>query len=131
MISRRKTFVLAATALITAVAPAAAASSLVSRFDTDRDGSVDLAEAKKAAADVFDKLDIDKDGTLTFKELQGRLSHKAFAAADADKDGTLSKEEYLAAVEERFKAADRDHTGKLVTWNFHAAKGRALARLLR
>jgi Ca2+-binding EF-hand superfamily protein len=131
MISRRKTFALAVTALIGAVAPASAASSLVGQFDTDKDGSVDLGEAKKAAADLFDKLDVDKDGTLGFRELHGRLSRSEFVAADADKDGTLSKGEYLAAVEERFKAADTRHTGKLVTWQFHTPKGRALARLLR
>jgi len=35
------------------------------------DGTVDLAEAKKAAGDLFDKLDTDKDGTLDVKELKG------------------------------------------------------------
>ena len=70
-------------------------STLVGQFDTDNDGTVDLAEAKKAGAAMFDKLDIDNDGTLSLKELHGRVSHKEFAAADADHDGTLSKDEYL------------------------------------
>src|SRR3974390_1194242 len=69
--------------------------SPVARFDTDNDGTVDLAEAKKAAGDLFDKLDSDKDGTLDIKELKGRLSRKDFAAADPDKDKTLTKDEYL------------------------------------
>jgi Ca2+-binding EF-hand superfamily protein len=51
-------------------------------FDTDNDGTVDLAEAKKAASAVFDKLDRDKDGTLDKAELKGRLSAKELAAAD-------------------------------------------------
>jgi hypothetical protein len=48
---------------ITAATPAAArskGSTLVGQFDTDGDGTVDLAEAKKAASDLFDRLDTDK-----------------------------------------------------------------------
>ena len=109
----------------------AAGSSLVGHFDTDNDGTVDLAEAKKAAADLFDKLDTSKKGALDRRQLKGRLSRGEFAAADGDKDGTLSKTEYLAVVEQRFKAADARHDGKLVTWEFHTPKGAALTRLLR
>ncbi len=109
----------------------AAGSTLVGQFDTDNDGTVDLAEAKKAASDLFDKLDTGKKGALDLKQLKGRLSRKEFAAADVDKDGTLSKEEYLAVVEQRFKAADAKHDGKLVTWEFHTHKGAGLTRLLR
>ncbi len=132
MISRRKAIAMAVTALIGAATPARAKdSSLVGQFDTDNDGTVDLAEAKKAGSDMFDKLDVDHDGTLTFKELHGRMSRKEFAAADPDKDGTLTKEEYLAVVEQRFKAADKDHDGTLSNWEFQTPKGRALVRLLR
>ena len=96
MISRRQAIAMAITALVGAATPARAKdSSLVGQFDTDHDGTVDLAEAKKAGSDMFDKLDVDHDGTLTFKELRGRMSRKEFAAADTDKDGTLTKEEYL------------------------------------
>jgi len=134
MISRRKAIALAVTGLMLAAAPALARSkksTLVGRFDTDDDGSVDLAEAKKAAGDMFDHLDTDKDGTLTFKELHGRLSRREFAAADGDHDKTLTKDEYLAVVEQRFKAADADHDGTLVAWEFHTPAGRALVRLLK
>ena len=132
MISRRQAIAVAITALIGAATPARAKdSSLVGQFDTDKDGTVDLAEAKKAGSDMFDKLDVDHDGTLTFKELLGRMSRKEFAAVDTDKDGTLTKEEYLALVEQRFKAADKDHDGTLSNWEFHTPKGRALVRLLR
>jgi Ca2+-binding EF-hand superfamily protein len=132
MISRRQAMAMAITILVGAATPARAKdSSLVGQFDTDHDGTVDLAEAKKAGSDMFDKLDADRDGTLTFKELRGRMSRKEFAAADTDKDGTLTKEEYLAFVEQRFKAADKDHDGPLSNWEFQTPKGRALVRLLR
>jgi hypothetical protein len=59
------------------------------------------------------------------------VSRRELAAVDADHDGTLSKDEYLALVEQRFKAADADHDGTLANWEFHTPKGRALTRLLR
>jgi Ca2+-binding EF-hand superfamily protein len=133
MISRRKAVVVTITSLIGAVASAFAQArglSPVARFDTDHDGTVDLAEAKKAAATVFDRLDTDKDGTLDIKELRGRLSRNEFKTADPDRDKTLTKDEYLAAVERRFKAADPDHDGTISAAEFHTPAGRALLRLL-
>jgi Ca2+-binding EF-hand superfamily protein len=133
MISRRKMIVIAATGLIGAATPAVARTvkpSPVARFDTDHDGTVDLVEAKRAALAAFDKLDTDKDGTLDLKELRGRLSRKEFAAAERDNDKTLSKDEYLAVVEQRFKAADADGDGSVSAAEFRTPAGRALARLL-
>ena len=101
--------------------------SPVARFDTNNDGTVDLAEAKKAAGDLFDKLDTDKDDV---KELKGRLSRKDFAAADPDKDKTLTKDEYLAVVEQRFKAADGDNDGTVSAAEFRSRSGRALLQLM-
>jgi hypothetical protein len=49
--------------------------------------------------------------------LRGRVNAKDFAAADPDNDGTLDKNEFLAPVEKRFKAAD--------------PAGRSLVRLLK
>jgi hypothetical protein len=40
---------------------------------------------------------------------QDRLSMIA-GIVDPDRDGTLSKDEYLAAIERRFRAADHDGT---------------------
>ncbi len=133
MISRRNAIVTAMTGLAGLVATCTAfakKSSPVALFDTDNDGTVDLAEAKKAASDLFDKLDRDKDGTLDIKELQGRLSRKDFAATDPDNDKTLTKDEYLAAVEKRLKAADPDNDGTVSAAEFRTASGQALARLL-
>jgi Ca2+-binding EF-hand superfamily protein len=90
-------------------------------IDSDHDGTLDLTEVKKAAADRFDALDSDHDGTLTKSELGRRMSARAFAAADTDKDGSLSKEEYLALVEQLFKAADVDHDGTLSPAEFRLA----------
>ena len=93
---------------VTSALPAFAASAL-SALDSDKDGTVDLAEAKAAATALFDKLEKDNDGTLDRKELKGRVSKKDWAIADPDNDKTISKDEYLAFVEVAFKRADEDN----------------------
>jgi Ca2+-binding EF-hand superfamily protein len=100
-------------------------------FDTDNDGTLDLAEAKKAASALFDKLDRDHDGTLGKRELARRLTPKEFAAADPDHDGTLTKDEYLAVVEQRFTAADPDHDWTLDARELNTKARQALLRLLK
>jgi Ca2+-binding EF-hand superfamily protein len=132
MISRRTmVFSLTIGTLLAATLPVSAKSRLIRMLDTDNDGTVDLAEAKKAASALFDKLESDKDGTLDKRELARRLSAKELAAADPDHDGTLTKDEYLAVVEQRFSAADPDHDGTLDSRELNSAAGRALLRLLK
>jgi hypothetical protein len=132
MISRRSILMTAAS-LIAGSVPAfarAKRSTPIQALDTDKDGTVDLAEAKKAASDLFDRLDRDHDGTLDKRELAGRLTAKEFAAADPDHDGTLTKDEYLAVVEQRFNAANKDSDGTLDAKEFSTRAGRNLLRLL-
>lgn len=93
--------------------PLLAESASLSALDPDKDGTVDLQEAKTAAASVFAKLDPDKDGTLDAKELSGRVDAASIKAADPDSDGTLDQKEYESLVEARFKAADPDGDGTL------------------
>src|SRR5258707_4222863 len=103
----------------------------IALFDTDADGTLDLAEVKKAATALFARLDPDKDGTLDRRELAGRLSAKEFAAADPDHDGTLTEDEYLAVVEQRFNAANPDQDGTLDAKELNTGAGTALLRLLK
>lgn len=134
MISRRSTLPLLAVAMLLAGSlPVLARSPRfdpVRLFDTDNDGTLDLAEVKKAASALFAKLDRDNDGTLDRRELRGRLSAREFAAADPDREGTLTAEEYLAVVEQRFKAADHDNDGTLDARELNSRAGQALLRLL-
>src|SRR5258708_21880827 len=82
MISRRTVLRnLAVTSLIVVTLPAFGKSrqlNPIKMFDTDNDGTVDLAEAKKAASALFDKLDRDHDGTLDKPELAVGIKAKAF-----------------------------------------------------
>jgi Ca2+-binding EF-hand superfamily protein len=132
MMSRRSMVVMLAGVAISG--PAVAAPRRVNPiklFDTDNDGTLDLAEVKKAASALFDKLDADHDGTLDARELRGRLSAKELAAADPDHDGTLTLNEYLAVVEQRFNAANPDKDGTLDSKELSSPSGRALLRLLK
>src|SRR5260370_23944119 len=132
MISRRTVLSFAGANLIAGNFPAFGKSSRsgpVQSLDTDNDGTVDLMEAKKAAAALFDKLDRDHDGTLDKRELAGRLTAKELAAADLDHDGTLTKDEYLAVVEQRFNAANSDSDGTLDAKELATKAGQNLMRL--
>jgi Ca2+-binding EF-hand superfamily protein len=103
----------------------------IKEFDTDNDGTLDLAEVKKAASGLFAKLDRDHDGTLDRRESAGRLSARELASADPDRDRTLTSDEYLAVVEQRFNAADTDKDGTLEAKELNSRAGRALLRLLK
>jgi Ca2+-binding EF-hand superfamily protein len=133
MISRRSILLISAALLAQRSSSALAASrnKPIKQFDTDADGTLDLAEVKKAAATVFARLDRDHDGTLDRRELAGRLTAKQIAAADPDRDGTLTLDEYQAVVEQRFRAANPDADGTLDANELKAPAGRALLRLLR
>jgi Ca2+-binding EF-hand superfamily protein len=109
--------------------PAFAASALKT-LDPDKDGTVDLNEAKTAASALFDKLEKDNDGTLDRKELHGRIPEAEWAVADPDNDKTISKDEYLAYVEAVFKKADTDNDGTLDAKELKTPAGHALVRLL-
>jgi Ca2+-binding EF-hand superfamily protein len=106
-------------------------SGAVQSLDTDHDGTIDMNEARNAAAAAFDRLDRDHDGTLSARELGGRMSARELAAEDPDHDGTLTKDEYAAAVEKRFKAANRDSDVTLDARELASGPGRALLRLVR
>jgi Ca2+-binding EF-hand superfamily protein len=135
MISRRFVIRISAVAIVSATASpvlaAARRNAAMRMLDTDNDGTLDLAEAKKAASTLFARLDRDHDGTLDKRELAGRLSAKEFVAADPDHDGTLTMDEYLALVEQRFNAANPDKDGTLDAKELNTSAGRALLRLLR
>jgi hypothetical protein len=45
----------------------------IKMIDTDKDGTIELAEAKAAAAAVFLKLDTGHDGIIGAKDLAGRM----------------------------------------------------------
>jgi Ca2+-binding EF-hand superfamily protein len=116
-------------AMVATSSPAFAASALQT-LDPDKDGTVDLNEAKTAAGALFDQLDVDHGGALDRKELKDRISKEDWKVADPDNDKTISKDEYLAFVEVAFKRANPDNDGTLDAKELETPAGRALLRLL-
>jgi|SRR5215475_2125396 len=100
-------------------------------IDRNRDGTIDLDEAKRAAAGRFDQIDHRRAGKLSRAALgRGRLTVAQFSWADRDHDGTLTKDEYLALVEREFRAADPDGDGTVSRAEFNSRAGLPLRRLL-
>jgi hypothetical protein len=118
-------------AVVVDASPSFAADSAMKSLDPDKDGTIDLAEAKTAASAFFDSLEKDKDNTLDRKELNGRIPDADWAAADPDNDKTITKDEYLAYVEAVFKKADSNHDGTVSAQELKAPAGQALLHLLK
>ena len=109
----------------------ASAATALTAADTDKDGSIDLNEAKAGAAAEFTKLDKDKDGTIDLKEAAHHVSKANFIAADPDKDKTLTKDEYVALTGSLFKAADKDGDGTVNAKELHTTAGIELDRAIQ
>jgi Ca2+-binding EF-hand superfamily protein len=127
------TATLAATVSLASASPARAdsVSDFITKWDSDQDKTLDLAEINKAANAGFDKLDVDHDGTLDPKELGNRVMKTEFAAADADHDGTLDKTEYETIVAKRFKAANRDSDSTIDVAELKTTSGHHLLQILQ
>jgi hypothetical protein len=50
--------------------------SVLPMLDPEKDGKVDLAEARTASSTAFERLETDDDGALDHRELRGRLNAK-------------------------------------------------------
>ena len=100
-------------------------------YDIDKDGTLDLAEVKSAAAAHFDELNHDGDDSLDRREAAKVLRGGLFRKTDTDSDGTVDKAEYLALIERMFNRADTEHDGKLDRTELDSPAGKALLRLLR
>jgi len=100
-------------------------------FDIDKDGTLDLAEVKSAAAARYDELDPKLDDNMDQHQAASALRGAAFRQADTNHDSKLSKAEYLAYAERRFHATDHEGDGKLDHKELSSKAGQALMRLLR
>lgn len=106
-------------------AQAADSSASVTMVDTDKDGTIDMAEAKTAAMKHFKAADTDHDGTLDTKEAGMDVSD-----VDGDKDGTLDEAEYAKALDATFKAADADKDGSVDAKELETPAGQKLSAMM-
>ncbi len=106
------------------------AAHFIARWDTDHDGTLDVAEINKAGDVAFSRLDTDHDGTLDKQELGNRVTPAEFAAADTDHDGTLDKAEYLSVVDKLFNNVNHDNDGTISAAELQTSAGHQLVRLV-
>jgi EF hand len=95
------------------------------KADKNKNGTVELAEAKKfgIAAKFFETANPDKDGSLDKKEFAAAIGLQ-FAAANPDNDGTLDWPEAKKAgvkTKKVFEQANPDKDGTLDVAEFLAA----------
>ncbi|EDY17042.1 Calcium-binding EF-hand-containing protein [Chthoniobacter flavus Ellin428] len=140
LIEMKALFLLSCFFLLVGVLPAAAqlpgmeslAGLIISQFDRDHDGNVDINEWQNGANDGFVEMDKDQDGFISESEVDalsddiseeiGRLGaaaavvliKKILFTFDTDHDHRISKAEYEAGCTALFKLLDTNHD-KLLT----------------
>jgi hypothetical protein len=112
-------------------APPAPPADPMEGIDTDNDGTISLDEATLAASAKFDSLDTSLDGKISRDESKGHISLATFKEADTSKNKFLSKDEFMALVTKRFKAADHDSDGTIDAEELKTPAGRALVEVIK
>jgi len=109
------THILTTTAIITTTGVSAfAASPMLEKIDTNKDGLIQKAEFTNFADQKFAAMDADGNGLVTKeerqvqrkaqRELMGETHAKAkFAKLDSDSDGAVSEAEFMAARDARME----------------------------
>ena len=127
--------VLIALALSVTPATAAGKGRFMKHFDTNNDGSVNMAEFNAAAAKRFELMDGDANGILTKEEFRSYMrarkderKQKKFARVDSNNNGTIEREEYLshkrAKAERKYARMDKDGDGSVSKDEFASGKKR-------
>lgn len=81
------------------------ACSIIDRHDRDRDGRLNLSEARRAGKAAFKALNGDRDLTLEYDEVADRLDPETFDKYDRIKWRGLDRGEWNRLVKHRFRDA--------------------------
>ena len=106
-------------------------------IDTDKDGTIDLAEVKAAAAAMFIKLDTGHDGIVGAKDLAGRMVTTEQLSQGPNPwmfwktRVRYTKDQYLVLAETWFVAADVNDDGTVDAKELETAAGQQLLKLLQ
>lgn len=93
-------------------------------FDTNNDGSVNMAEFNAAAAERFKRMDSDANGILSKDEFRAHMrakkderKQKKFARMDTNGNGSVERDEFLAhkqaKAERKFTRMDKNGDGSV------------------
>ena len=102
----------------------------LSKYNKDKDNTVEIVEAIALGTKVFKAINPDKDKTLEAAETKGRLTDEDWAAVNKDGDKTLELDEWLIIVRKRFNDADANKDGKLTEAELDAPAGQQLLLLI-
>lgn len=115
----------AVSAISLALATAVSAQPRIARGDTNKDGSLSLAEFQALQGQRLMRLDGDGDGRISLAEwlAQPRGPNanpaadpaKAFTRMDRNKDGNVDRGEIDAVLGQRFARLDADRNGQLAS----------------
>jgi len=101
---------IAAAGTFGAAAPAEAAHKcgIIAKFDKNRDGKLNIFEAKRAGKGLWKKLNPDRDFTLEYNEVEHRISKHTFNKWNKIGRRGLDIIEWKRLVKHRFNAANPD-----------------------
>jgi hypothetical protein len=118
------------------------AENMFSRMDTNKDGSITVAEMRAGRGEMFTRIDSNKDGKVTKAEAEaGRKRgpgpggdgrggpggpggrEGGLAAADTNKDGIVTRAEWDAQPMPMFDRADANKDGRLTLQEMTAMRG--------
>jgi Ca2+-binding EF-hand superfamily protein len=92
----------------------------VAKADSNHDRALSKDEVVAAETRRFDRLDVNHDGQVdksefnkAHKKQNSQRRDAAFNRVDVNHDGVVSKDEWLAGVEKRFAAHDRNSDNKV------------------
>jgi EF hand len=109
----------------------------IKMIDTDKDGTIDLAEVKAAAAAVFLKIDRGHDGIVGAQDLAGRMVTVEQLSQGPNPwmfwrtRTRYTKDQYLVLAETWFVAVDANNDGTVDAKELQTAAGQQLLKLLQ
>jgi hypothetical protein len=86
----------------------AIACSIIDRFDRDRDGRLNIFEAKRAGKAAFAAINQGRSWTIQYDEVADRLDPASFDRANIIAIRGLDRLEWTRLVKDRFRAAAFD-----------------------